>query len=217
MSKVKKIISYDSYTKEHIKENFDGINNKISSHTPTFNKSDENLEDIKNNVDNCEEYEEENTNKAISVDTEKKVEFPAVIAHVEILTQVEYTPPVSEPLEITEPVEVNSFNPLKDNVIEDTILNNNSPKLFSIVRIMTQNGEKIGMCYTEEVGDYGTPIHNDLDFNSACCLVKDCSSQYCVDEFNVENDKIVGIIPMFMIPKKSKNNGISSTSYRPSL
>ena len=78
---------------------------------------------------------------------------------------------------------------------------------------MTQNGEKIGMCYTSEVGEYGKDIHNDLDFVSACDLVKSCACECQLGEFSSENDKIIGLIPSFMISKKNKLGG--STSYIP--
>ena len=79
----------------------------------------------------------------------------------------------------------------------------------------TPNGEKIGMCYTEDVGDYGTPIHNNIDYTSACDLVKQCCSEHSVDEFRNDTDTIMGSIPTFMIPKKKLGNTGSSTSYRP--
>jgi len=210
--KSKKLKSYDSFAKEYIKERFES---EKMSHLPSFNKSDDNIKNILNT-----EYEEVDKDMIISTEEEEKevynTDFPKVIGHVEILTQIEYTPPVSEPLEISDTVDMGMFDPSKMN-IDNTeelccvdVLD--SPKIFSVVKIMTQNGEKVGMCYTEEVGEYGTPIHNNLDFNNACDLVKTCSSECCLDEFNSSNDKIVGIIPMFMIPKKSK---LGNTSYRP--
>lgn len=194
--------TYDKYSKKHIKENFDGVNNKLSN-MPVFTKSESNIDTIK-------EDEEE-----IDLGLEpKKIDFPEVIGHVDVLVQTEYTPPVSEPLEISKPVVCGMFEPSKEGQMVD-ILNqlkdiNNTENLFSVVRIMTQNGEKIGMCYTDEVGEYGTPIHTNIDFNSACELVKNSTNEFGVSQFDSANDKIVGIIPPFMIPKKS-----NLKSYKP--
>lgn len=78
------------------------------------------------------------------------------------------------------------------------------PKQFSVVRIMTENGEKIGMCYSEDVCCYGLPIVSNLDFNNACNAVKQCCTEFGLSEYKNNVDKIVGIIPEYMIPKKSK-------------
>lgn len=148
-----------------------------------YNKPDENLEEIKedeNNIDN----ETENINTVS--DKENNSEF-SVEVNIENL-----------------PITTN------DSTNIQTTQDYSAPKMFSVVRILTKTGEKIGMCYTEDVSEYGTPIHNNLDFNSACNIVKDSCKDIGLEEFNQEFDKILGIIPSFMIPKKSK-----STSYKP--
>lgn len=84
------------------------------------------------------------------------------------------------------------------------------PKIFSIVKLMTQNGEKVAMCYSEDVSNYGTPIHQNLDFKTACDMVKNHCSETGCDEFKNESDNIIGQIPSFMIQKKTDSN----TSYK---
>jgi hypothetical protein len=217
--------SYNSYKEQHVKENF------LSSYNPN-----ENLEDIKENDEvvetsehgencDCEECSPKHDENcvcpecsateplALGTEEEKKIDAP-VIAHVEIQTELEIEPatPAIElptPAICPEPPQINNqFNPAESGIQADL-----APKIFSIVRIMTQNGEKIGMCYTEEVGEYGTPIHNNIDFKSACELVKQCCSECGVDEYRNDFDTIIGTIPSFMIPKKNK--GLGNTSYRP--
>ncbi len=218
--------SYDSYRLVHIKESF------LSSYNPN-----ENLEDIKENDEEVESSEnvedgkveevESSTTEPVALGTEeeKKIDAP-VIAHVEIQTELEIEPTGDDlpqdlgrglgalnPAEVspaicTEPQINNQFNPADSGLEADV-----APKIFSIVRIITQNGEKIGMCYTEDVGEYGTPIHNNIDFKSACELVKQTCTEFGVDEFSNDNDTIIGNIPSFMIPKKNK--GLGNTSYRP--
>jgi hypothetical protein len=209
--------SYDSYKEQHIKENF------LTTYTP-----DENLEDIKDNEDEeeVESSEEEGCEEcetapavpmALGTEEEKQIETPEpIIAHVEVQTEIEAEPATTTAIETpTAPVEEiapqinNQFNPAEPTMQADL-----APKIFSIVRIMTQNGEKIGMCYTEEVGEYGTPIHNNIDFKSACDLVKQCCLEGGVEEFRNDFDTIIGTIPSFMIPKKNKG-GLGSTSYKP--
>ena len=41
--------------------------------------------------------------------------------------------------------------------------------------------------------------------------MKQCCSEHGVEEFRNDNDKVIGLIPTFMIPKKNK----LGTSYRP--
>lgn len=84
------------------------------------------------------------------------------------------------------------------------------PKIFSIVKLMTQNGEKVAMCYSEDVSNYGTPIHQNLDFKTACDMVKNHCLETGCEEFKTESDNIIGQIPSFMIQKKTDSN----TSYK---
>lgn len=216
--------SYEKYKKEHIKENVMSLAN--TSEVQNFEDSDKNLEDIKENeeevenTDNTEECTTCQDHSGLGTEEEKKVELPAestipVIGHIAIATEIEL--PISEPettetLPISEPI-INSFNPNMDNTVNTTPVNMDmdSPKTFSIVKIMTQNGEKIGMCYTDDVAEYGIPLHNNIDFNTCCELIKKCCSEHCIDEFKSDTDNIVGAIPSFMIPKK-KSIG---TSYKP--
>lgn len=217
--KVKNLKSYDIYEKTHIKENMMSL--AKNSNIAEFDKSDENLEDIKEEEE-CESCED--NNKVLGTETEKKVELP-VIAHVEIATEIEIptsnTEVLPQTLPISEPTNIDGFNPNQNTngfpqqetgeSIADT------SKIFSVVRIMTQNGEKIGMCYTDEVGEYGIPVHSNIDFNVACDLVKSECLSSGTSEFSSENDKIIGHIPSFMITKKSKSLGDvrSNTSYIP--
>lgn len=105
----------------------------------------------------------------------------------------------------SEEVEVNT----NDITSKEVISYDNLPKNFSVVKMMTNNGEKIGMCYTEDVSEYGIPLQNNLDFHSACELVPTLASGDGLIIFDNINDKIIGHIPVFMIGKKSK-----STSYK---
>lgn len=98
---------------------------------------------------------------------------------------------------------------VETQVEPNTISYDNLPKNFSVVKMMTNNGEKIGMCYTEDVSEYGIPLQNNLDFHSACELVPTLASEEGLIIFDNINDKIIGHIPVFMIGKKSK-----STSYK---
>ncbi len=219
--KVKNLKSYNSYKELHIKENM-----------AKFDASDENLEEIKEDSEEIESIDEpcETCNQeekvGLGTEEEKKVDNLPVIAHVEIATEVEIpvktVDTLPETLPISEPINTLGFNPNQNtdgfNPSEQAVLTDDASalKLFSIVRIMTQNGEKIGMCYTEEVGDYGTPIHNNIDFNSACALVKQTCTECGVEEFRSDLDKIIGNIPTFMIPKKTKGLGnTGTTSYIP--
>ncbi len=207
--------SYDNFKK--VSENVMSLSN--SSEIQNFNESDKNLEDIKENdeevkssfdVEECESCQDK---IGLGEDSEKKVELPSdtvmpVIGHIMIATELEVSK--DETLPISEPINTNSFNPSQDiNILETP--SNNIPKLFSIVKIMTQNGEKIGMCYTDDVDEYGTPLHNNIDFSSCCELIKTCCLEHGIEEFKNDIDKIVGAIPSFMIPKINKN----ITSYRP--
>jgi hypothetical protein len=222
--KAKNLKSYNSYEKEHIKEHFMSI--PICSNVTKFNNSDENLEDIITSDEEIITPSIETTYNGLGTEEEKKIDMP-IFTHIEIASDNEN---LIEPetLPISEPVNTKNFDPKKDNDITQTIpttiqncISQTQPqtsnaKIFSIVKIMSQNGEKIGMCYTDEVGEYGTPIHNHLDFNVACELVKQCCKENCVEEFNNENDIIVGMIPSFMLSKKNKGlGGASSTSYIP--
>lgn len=226
--KSKFLKSYNSYKETHIKEN------ASAPQVADFNDSDENLEDIIEDseevesstteapCDTCQD-EDEKEQTGIGTEEEKKVDtLPAVIGQVTVATEIDI--PVDaitdlpQNLPISEPANASMFDPnqttdgFTPSVAALPPVDMNSPKLFSIVKIMTQNGEKIGMCYTEDVGEYGTPIHNNIDFNSGCELVKQCCSEHGVDEFKNDVDTIVGLIPSFMIPKKNKGLG---TSYRP--
>lgn len=79
--------------------------------------------------------------------------------------------------------------------------NMNSPCCFSVVRIMTNNGEKIAMCYSDVACNYGASVCDNLDFNSACEKVKSCCIEFCCSEFKNDCDSIIGSIPSFMISK----------------
>lgn len=209
----KNLKSYDSYEKEHINENFMSL--AKTSNVPNFQSSDENLNDI---IEDEETDLIENGAETVGLGTEeeKKINDMPIIAHIEVSNEIEI--PIEDIIAIgnTEVVDTtinqvdttnNGFNP---SVSPSADMN--SPKLFSIVKMMTQNGEKIGMCYTEEVGEYGTPIHNNVDFNSACDMIKSCCVEHGADEFSNDNDTIIGTIPSFFIPKKKTN---TSTSYKP--
>lgn len=179
----RKLKTYQDFRNEHIKENFMKRDDFINKDKT----SDENLEDIKENDEEV-------------IDSDKNIEdSEAENQEVDVI--------VDEPSKKEVTVEIEAtFNP---SICTPTDFG--APKIFSVVRMMTQNGEKIGMCYTENVGEYGSPLHNNIDFNSACNIVKTCCQEMCLDEFNVENDKIIGIIPTFMIPKNKKE----TTSYIP--
>ncbi len=229
--KSKFLKSYNSYKGIHMKENVASLG--TTSNIASFDKYDEHLEDIKEDSEEvetstpdvpCDSCQKEGEQIGIGIGTEeeKKVEtLPApVIGQITVATEIEIPTDViadlPQSLPISEPTNTTLFNP-NQNVegftqTAPTPVNTDSQKLFSIVKIMTQNGEKIGMCYTEDVGEYGTPIHNNIDFNAGCELVKQCCSEHSVDEFKSDVDTIVGMIPSFMIPKKNKGLG---TSYRP--
>ncbi len=210
--KSKNLKSYDVYEKEHIKENINSL--YTTPNTSKFNSSEENLEDIKE----FDEEVESSTNLGdeehfgIGTEEEKHINIPT---HIELSIETIVDTNCDSVLPISEPVETNSFDPKKENIAPHTFNTDGLHKMFSVVKIMTQNGEKIGMCYTDEVGEYGTPIHNNLDFNSACEMVKQCCVDCGVSEFSNENDTIIGLIPTFMISKKNKGLG-GSCSYIPS-
>src|SRR6478735_8865031 len=118
--------------------------------------SDENLEDIKENDEEVIETDKniedsENQEVDVIVDEPSKKEVS-----VEIEVEATFNPSICTPTDF------------------------GAPKIFSVVRMMTQNGEKIGMCYTENVGEYGSPLHNNIDFNSACNIVKTCCQEMCL-------------------------------------
>lgn len=185
--------SYQVFEKEHIKENMMSLSN--NSTVPSFHSSDENLKDI----EECEECEQ--LSMALGTEEEKKIDMP-IIAHVEIAQEIEIPINVVDTTITQVDNSVVGFDPA-------AIANKEPLKIFSIVKMMTHNGEKIGMCYTKDVGEYGTPIHNDIDFNAACELVKVCCSECGLGEFSNENDTIIGAIPSFMVSKKG------NTSYIP--
>ncbi len=88
-----------------------------------------------------------------------------------------------------------------------------SPRELSVVRIMTNNGEKIMMCYTCDADDY-TSVSDNLDFKSACNKVKQECEESGLAEFDNKNDTNLGGIPSYMMIKKpNEENG--TTSYRP--
>lgn len=98
----------------------------------------------------------------------------------------------------------------------DAIINNQttlstSPREFSVIKLMTSNGEKVAMCYTSD-NEYGigSEICSNLDFKSAISKVKEICKNG-ISEFNKDNDEILGSIPKFMIDKSVKN----ISSYRP--
>ena len=150
--KSKILKSYNSYKEQHIKENMMSLAN--TSNVPKFDESDENLEDIKEDseeVDGILPNDSETPKIGLGTEEEKKIDVlakPVVIAHVEIETEI--TTDLPETLPISEPVNTDGFNPNQNTegfpTVSNASINMDSPKLFSIVKIMTQNGEKIGLC-----------------------------------------------------------------------
>ncbi len=180
---MKKLRTYDDYEKSHLQESF--LDYKFST-LPDSVHSDQNTKDIE---DNDEEVEDSSPAPEEVCDTEECENLP-VLASGTVATTIEIS---VEPSENQTPV--NSID---------------TPKVFSVVRIMTQNGEKIGMCYMEDASEYGASIQDNLDFNSACAAVKQQCSDLGFSEFEASYDNIIGAIPSFMIPKKSK-----PSSYKP--
>lgn len=103
----------------------------------------------------------------------------------------------------------------EDEIIDDIEDNTNItqiyPKEFSVVKFMSNNGEKIAMCYSSDVSNYGTEIIGNLDFKSAIKKVKTLCKELNITEYDKNKDEIIGHIPNFMIDKSVK----LSTSYIP--
>lgn len=122
-----------------------------------------------------------------------------------------------------EPVEDIETTPeeAKDDIDTDTVKDiptsysptTTSPREFSVVKVMTNNGEKIMMCYTCDVDD-DSSLADNLDFVTACERVKKECVNTGLTEFNKKNDINLGSIPTFMMDKKNNKEG-GSTSYRP--
>jgi hypothetical protein len=85
-----------------------------------------------------------------------------------------------------------------------------TPKDFSIVKIMTDKGEKVAMCYTSDCSDYGSEILSNLDFKTAALKVEEIAKDEELSIYDSEKDEILGAVPTSLIPKKKKE----ITSYR---
>lgn len=77
-------------------------------------------------------------------------------------------------------------------------------KEFSIIKVMTKTGEKISMCYTTEVKEYGVSLQDNLDFITSVSLVPTFAKELNLTEFDSKLDEIIGVIPNYMISKRPK-------------
>lgn len=106
---------------------------------------------------------------------------------------------------------VKSYN----SYIKESWINNNEPagiKEFSVIKVMTKNGEKISMCYTSEVKEYGVSLQDNLDFITAVSLVPTFGRELGLSEFDSKGDEIIAVIPNFMISKKPKATNYKDTA-----
>lgn len=104
---------------------------------------------------------------------------------------------------------VKSYN----SYIKESWINNEPAgiKEFSIIKVMTKNGEKISMCYTSEVKEYGVSLQDNLDFITAVSLVPTFGRELGLSEFDSKTDEIIAVIPNFMISKKPKVTNYKDT------
>lgn len=116
-----------------------------------------------------------------------------------------------ETAELSEVPEIQDV--IRDEIQEETPQYNNinmTPRDFSIVKIMTSNGEKVAMCYSTDCSEYGSQIFSNLDFRSAAIKVEEISKLEGIGIYDIDKDSILGAVPKYLIPKKPKETG----SYR---
>jgi hypothetical protein len=102
-----------------------------------------------------------------------------------------------------------------NSYIKESWINNTEQagnREFSIIKVMTKSGEKISMCYTSEVKEYGVSLQDNLDFITAVSLVPTFGRELGLSEFDSKSDEIIAVIPNFMISKKPKATNYKDTA-----
>lgn len=97
-----------------------------------------------------------------------------------------------------------------ESLLYDESITKYTPTDFSIIKVLTNSGERIAMCYTSDVSKYSPPILSNLDFEEAKKKVIEISSREAILTYDKTSDIIIGNVPSFMIDKCCDN----STSYR---
>lgn len=86
------------------------------------------------------------------------------------------------------------------------------PKNFAIVKIMTDKGERVAVCYSTDVSKFKSVLVDGLTFTESVNEIQIMSEKEKLDIYNKNQDEILGGVPEFMIDKIKEK-----TSYNESI